>query len=80
MSNLSKLQREANKAPKFMLTAWNEDLQTYVFVADREKCKDDLTVNISKANLLSYGFDDETTKERAWTLATGFDFIAIAYR
>lgn len=78
MSNLSKLQNEAKKAKKFMLAAFNPELEGYVFVADREKCEEDLTVNISKASLYSYGFDDEAMKEKAWSLATGFDFMAIA--
>lgn len=76
MSNLSKLQKQAK--PKFMLTAWNSELETYIFIADSEKCKEAMCVNISKALLFSYGFDDENIKEKAWSLATGFQFMAIA--
>lgn len=78
MSNLSKLQKEARKAKKFYLAAFNPELSAYVFVSDKDKCKEDLTVNVSKAVLFSYGFDDEAMKEKAWSVATGFDFIAVA--
>lgn len=78
MSTLSKLQKEAKQAKKFMLAAWNSELETYIFVADKEKVKEDLTVNVSRAVLFSYGFDDEERKEKVWSIATGFDFIAIA--
>jgi len=78
MGTLSQLQKEAKKANKFVLAAFNSELETYMFVSDREKCDDELTVNISKAAMYSFGFDDETMKEKAWSLATGFDFIAVA--
>lgn len=81
MENLktySQLRKEAKKAPKFILTAWNEETQSYIFVADRYKTGEhELTENIQNALNFDYGFDDEVIKEKSWSISTGFEFIAI---
>lgn len=74
---MRKIKKQANQAPKFILAAFDMELQGYVFVADKNKVDSELTVNVSKALAFSYGFDDETIKEKAWSLSTGREFMAI---
>lgn len=75
--SISQLQKQAKAAPKFMLMAFNDLTGNYVFVADSAKVSEKLTENECNAAMFSYGFDDEAMKEKAWTLETGFNFMAI---
>lgn len=71
---MNKLQKQANKAPKFILIAFNPETGGYVFPSSASET----TTTKSKAMKFSYEFDDETMKERAWSAATGLDFMALA--
>jgi hypothetical protein len=76
MSTISQLQKQANAAPKFILAAFDTD--RYVFLhKDTTLFNIKITDKISDAMPFSYGFDDEEIKEKAWSISTGMDFIAI---
>lgn len=76
MKTLAKLQKEAQAAPIFILAAF--DIDRYVFLhKDTTLSHIKITDKISDAMPFAYGFDDETVKEKAWSISTGMDFIAI---
>jgi heat shock protein HspQ len=80
MKTIAQTQKEARKAPKFYLLAYNKSKDNYVYVSDTNITGADfqLTENFKSKQLFSIGFDDEAMKEKAWSLATGFEFMAIA--
>lgn len=76
MERIKQLQKEAKKAPIFILAAFDTD--RYVFLhKDATLTNIKITDKISDAMPFSYGFDDETIKERAWSISAKMDFIAI---
>lgn len=77
MGTISQLKKQADNAPKFILVAYQNGKDNYVYVADRFKTECNLTENLKNALKFSYGFDDELIKEKAWSLSTGFEFMAI---
>lgn len=77
MKTITQLQKEAKKAKKYIIAAFNPETGGYVFVANKKYTDSDMTEKISHAALYSEGFDDLAIKEKAWSLSTGFDFIAI---
>lgn len=75
---MKSLRKQAQEAPKFILVSFHPETGGYIFIADSNKCKETMSVNKKHALEFSYGFDDETIKEKAWSLATGFEFMALA--
>lgn len=77
MKTIAQYQKDARNAPKFILAAF--DIDKYVFLhKDTTLSKILITDKISDAMAFSYGFDDETIKEKAWSISAKMDFIAIS--
>jgi hypothetical protein len=76
MKTHSQLRKEAEKAPIFILAAFDTD--RYVFLhKDTTLTNIKITDKISDAMPFRYGFDDEVIKEKAWSISAKMDFIAI---
>jgi len=73
MKTISTLQKEAKKAAKFILVAFNKTTGGYVYVSNTLG----ITDNIKHAMKYSIGFDDEAIKAKAMSLSTGYEFTAI---
>lgn len=75
MATIAQLQKEARKAPQFILMGFKDGYTFYI--ADRNLCKDDGTVNINKAQKFSVGFDDEQRKAKAWSICFGVEMSVV---
>ncbi len=76
MATIKQLQKQAKKAPIFILAAFDTD--RYVFLhKDTTSTHIKITDKISDAMPFSYGFDDEAIKEKAWSISANMDFMAI---
>lgn len=73
MKTIATLQKESKKAPKFLLIAFNPATGGYVYVSE----KMNITEDVKQAAKYSVGFDDESVKEKAWSISTGYEFMAI---
>ena len=73
MKTIATLQKESKKAPKFILCAFNPSTGGFVYISNDMK----VTPDVKQAAKYSVGFDDETVKEKAFTISTGYEFMAI---
>jgi hypothetical protein len=67
MATISKLQKKAKQAPKFVL--FTNEFGFDMFICGGESV---ITDNSDEAMKFSVGFDDEKMKLRAWSACTGY--------